>query len=129
SLPADGRAVLGRRPDPLVEAVVDDVHPSADAPAAPGDPVRGVEDLPVRFVELDIELVKHGGPEPLGLGDRPPQQVVVVAKVMAPDECRQAALLDVVACRPPGNVPPEFECVGHGAILAGGGWLVVDGWL
>ena len=104
AFPPDGHSLFDWRADPLVEAVVDDVHPPADTPARPRDTARGVEDLGIGLVELDGEIVEDGAPEPLWIGGRSGEQLGVVAESVAVDEIRETAVGDVFSARAPGDL-------------------------
>jgi hypothetical protein len=78
AFPDQRRAVAGGRAGgPLVNAVVDDVKPPADAPARPLDAGRQIDDPRIGHAEANVEIFQHGVGEPGDVGRRPRHQLVI----------------------------------------------------
>src|SRR5439155_22788877 len=57
AFPTKRNATVRRAAGVLVEAIVDDVHLTADAPPRPSDAPRDIHNLRVRAVETDVQLL------------------------------------------------------------------------
>ena len=95
----------GRRISPFVEAVQHDVGAAADAPARPLDAARRIHDRAERLQEAIVDVLQEAAIERLGLGDRPREQIVVIAAATGGDEARQVGVGDGLGAGRPGNWP------------------------
>src|SRR5690606_34405290 len=111
AFPAQGRPGFSRGADPLVEAIVDDVHLAAHTPACPGLAARQIDDLPVWGVELHIEVVQHGLLDPAYIGCSTALHRFQAVQTVAIEELLQTAALYYFELGPPHDRTAELKAV------------------
>src|SRR4029078_10964820 len=94
---------------PLVEAVVDDIEFSADAPARPRNPARKINDALVGLIKLEVELAHYRVPEPFDIFCRPALQFRQGANIVAVHELFYPALRGHCGARTPDDVTAKLE--------------------
>ena len=108
--PNDRGLRVRRRVRILVEAVVHDVHHTADAPLRPRDPARQVNEARIRPAKANVQIVQHCVPEPIQVADRAPLQFLESAQAVFRHESPEVALRHQFRRWPPDDLAAKIKC-------------------
>ena len=101
---------------------MNNIHFPPNHPARPGDPLRQIENLAVRSVELNIEVLKNRFSEPGHIFSRTLHQGIEIGEVVLAHEPGQVSRIDVFSSGSPNEL--TFECKFFAHQIASGGCVL-----